>query len=418
MQDERSAKLMNYLNRPLDDVTQIERQNERWNTDGHSNITRKSEPKSNRENRTDGINRVVLRDMPPSWNNNTYYDNSYRAHPPAHPGAYNKGYLPPSSYYGTGRKYWGGGGRYGGAYRGAGRGFDRSRRRDFERRRELDRRDYELRRGGAEYERGRNYYYRGGGGNVGGPVRGGAGVGIVVGVPVGAGVPPGAAVGGIGSGGAVGGGIGSGGRRYYRGRDYYYRGRKYYGGGYYYYRPNFNRRPYEPLLPPIRKTPATNGVPVDSYRRPLIKDSARRIIKDMGGGNVPRSTVVSTGINRYNILPTVGTNRFSNLNISLYRNRRPVFPISGRGGRVTASRPLARSRGNINKSRLRLGLNKPVKRGPDGLKGESKIDTYLMSKIKIYTSPENIPPPLTQQLDADVNLPRSLQRRSNQKKED
>lgn len=397
MQDERSAKLMNYLNRPLDDVAQIERQNERWNNDGHSNMTKKSEPKLNRDNRNDGINRVILRDMPSGWANNTYFDNSYRAPPPtSHAGTYNKGYFPPSSspYFGTNRKYWGGGDRYSSAYRGAGRNFDRNRRRD-----------YELRRGGVEYERGRNYYYRGGGGGA---------AAIAAGVGVGAGVPVGAAIGA----GVTGVGIGNGGRRYYRGRDYYYRGRKYYAGGYYYYRPYFSKRPYEPMLPPIRKTSAANGVPVDSYRRPLIKDSARRIIKDIGGGNVPRSTVVSTGINRYNILPTVGTNRFSNLNISLYRNRRPVFPVSARGGRVAAARPPVRSRGNINKSRLRLGLNKPVKRGPNGLKGEGKIDTYLMSKIKIYTSPENIPPPLTEQLDADVNLPRSLQRRSNQKKED
>lgn len=406
MQDERSAKLMNYLNRPLDDVTQIEKQNERWNADGHSNITKKSEPKSNRDNRHDGINRVILRDMHHNWSNNTYYDNSYRAPPTSsHAGAYNKGYIPSSasSYFGTNRKFWGGGDRYSNAYRGAGRGFDRNRRRDFERRRDLERRDYEVRRGGMEYERGRNYYYRGGGG-------GGAGVGRGVPVPVAA---PGVGLG------PTGGGIGSGGRRYYRGRDYYYRGRKYYSGGYYYYRPYFNKRPYDTIAPPIRNTSAINGVHVNGYRRPLIKDSARRIIKDIGGGNVPRNNVVvSTGNNRYNVVPNVGTNRFSNLNISLYRNRRPVFPVSGRGGRVAGSRPMVGNRGNMNNSRLRLGSNKPIKRGPDGLKKENKIDTYLMSKIKIYTSPENIPPPLTEQLDADVNLPRSLKRRSNQKKED
>lgn len=337
MQEERSAKLMNYLNRPLDDVAQIERQNDRWNIDSQSNVTKKSEQKSNRDSRNDGIQRIILRDVP---GGNSYYNSGYRA-----PGGY-RGYSGP--YPGMNRKFWVG--RYSNSYRG-GRGFDRKR--DFDRGRDFDRR--------GEYERGRNYYYRG--------------------------------------------------------MRNYYRGRKYYPGGYYYIN-NYNKRPYEPI--PIKKKVILNDAAVlNGYRRPLIKDSTRRIIKDVAVPNIiPRSTVVATGLNRYNIIPPVGINRFNNLNISLYRNRKPVFPITGRGRVIPKPGPISLRRGNIAKPRLRMGLNKPIKRNPDHLKGESKIDTYLMSKIKIYTSPENIPPPFTQQLDADVNLPRSLQRRSNQKKED
>lgn len=365
---------MNYLNRPLDDVAQMERQNGRWNNDTQINASKESDHKASRDNRSSGIKRVITRAE--TGSSNYYRGGGYNNR--STPSYMYKSYAP--SYNNVNRKYWAG--RYNtrgtsGYYRG--KNYDR---RDFERRVEHD--------------------------------RGGVGIGIGGGSGGGGGASANANAGGRTY-------SYRGGRNYYRGgRHYYYRGRKYLYGNYY-YRSNFMRRVKDnPSVFP--KKPMINDGAVgkikDGYRKPLIKDSARRIIKETGTFKVPRNTVVSTGINRYNILLPSGSSRFNNLNMSLYRNRNPVFPNTGRG-RV-GPKPLSLSRRTlVSKSRLRgTGLTKPVRRINDILKGENKIDPYLMSKIKIYTSPENVPPPLTQQLDADVNLPRSLQRRSNNKKED
>ncbi|CAI7718503.1 conserved Plasmodium protein, unknown function [Plasmodium vivax] len=139
----------------------------------------------------------------------------------------------------------------------------------------------------------------------------------------------------------------------------------------------------------------------------VAKSKPRKVFKPIPSS---RTTVITSSANSYKTVP-VPTPKLSNLNISLYRNKRTVA--------VTNNRPttnLSVRRNNVstvNKSKVvrkgiqKTTINAKTRKTINGSKFKP-LNKYFLSKIKIVTSLNKIPSPLKEQKDTEVNLPESL----------
>ncbi|ANQ06449.1 Uncharacterized protein PCOAH_00008880 [Plasmodium coatneyi] len=130
-----------------------------------------------------------------------------------------------------------------------------------------------------------------------------------------------------------------------------------------------------------------------------------------------KSTVITSSANTYNSVH-VPNHKLSNLNISLYRNKRTVAVSNNR---PTTNLSIKRNKViTANKSKVvRKGIQKttikPKTRKTISGSKFKPLNKYLLSKIKIVTSLNKIPSPLKEQKDTEVNLPESLNNSSARK---
>ncbi|GAB64989.1 hypothetical protein PCYB_041910 [Plasmodium cynomolgi strain B] len=119
---------------------------------------------------------------------------------------------------------------------------------------------------------------------------------------------------------------------------------------------------------------------------------------------------VTSSANSYKTVQ-VPRHKLSNLNISLYRNKRTVAVSSNR---PTTNLSVRRNNvSTVNKSKVvKKGIQKTTikaktRKTINGSKFKP-LNKYFLSKIKIVTSLNKIPSPLKEQKDTEVNLPESL----------
>ncbi|CAA9986743.1 conserved Plasmodium protein, unknown function [Plasmodium knowlesi strain H] len=139
----------------------------------------------------------------------------------------------------------------------------------------------------------------------------------------------------------------------------------------------------------------------------IARSKPRKIFKPIPSH---KSTVITSSANTYKSVQAPN-HKLSNLNISLYRNKRTVAVSNNR---PTTNLSVKRNKViTANKSKVvRKGIQKttiqPKTRKTINGSKFKPLNKYLLSKIKIVTSLNKIPSPLKEQKDTEVNLPESL----------
>ncbi|KJP86553.1 hypothetical protein AK88_03844 [Plasmodium fragile] len=139
----------------------------------------------------------------------------------------------------------------------------------------------------------------------------------------------------------------------------------------------------------------------------VAKSKPRKIFKPIPSS---RSTVIASNANSYKSVQ-VPNHKLSNLNISLYRNKRtvavsnkrPTTNLSVRRNNVITAKKSKVVKKGIQKTTIKAKTKKTA----NGSKFKP-LNKYFLSKIKIVTSLNKIPSPLKEQKDTEVNLPESL----------
>ncbi|EUD66803.1 hypothetical protein C922_02788 [Plasmodium inui San Antonio 1] len=139
----------------------------------------------------------------------------------------------------------------------------------------------------------------------------------------------------------------------------------------------------------------------------VAKSKPRKIFKPIPSS---RTTVITSSANSYKTVQ-VPSQKLSNLNISLFRNKRTV---ALRTNRPTTNLSVKRSNvSTVNKSKVvrkaiqKTTIKAKTRKSVNGSKFKP-LNKYFLSKIKIVTSLNKIPSPLKEQKDTEVNLPESL----------